>query len=95
MNIEKMTAFDIRSGIMRKQFTAKEAVTSLFERIYEKEPIIDGFLTLCREEALTQAEQIDEKIIIFILIFPSKIVNCSPKHPNKYTEIKTSLSTNN
>ncbi len=63
MNIEKMTAFEIRSGIMRRQFTAKEAVTSLFERIYEKEPIIDGFLTLCREEALAQAEQIDEKII--------------------------------
>ena len=62
MNTEKMTAHEIRSGIIEKQFTAKEVVISFFERIYEKDPAIDGFLTLCREEALNQAEYIDEKI---------------------------------
>jgi aspartyl-tRNA(Asn)/glutamyl-tRNA(Gln) amidotransferase subunit A len=62
LNVEKMTAQEIRSGIMDEQFTAKEVITSLFQRIYEKEPMIDGYLTLCREEALTQAEHIDEKI---------------------------------
>jgi len=62
LNIEKMTAQEIRGGIIEKQFTAKEVIASYFERIYEKDTIIDGFLTLCREEALTQAAGIDEKI---------------------------------
>lgn len=62
MNIEKMTADEIRNGIIEKQFTAKEVAASYFERIYDKEPVIDGFLTLCRDEALAQAEYIDKKI---------------------------------
>jgi aspartyl-tRNA(Asn)/glutamyl-tRNA(Gln) amidotransferase subunit A len=62
LNIEKMTAQEIRSGIMDEQFTAKEVITSLFQRIYEKEPLIDGYLTLCPEEALAQAEETDERI---------------------------------
>jgi len=62
LNIEKMTARSIRRGIMEKQFTAKEVITSFFEKIHEKDPAINGFLTLCREEALVQAEHIDEKV---------------------------------
>lgn len=62
MNIEKMTAQEIRSGIINKQFTAKEVIASFFERIYITEPKIDGYLTLCQEEALAQAERIDERI---------------------------------
>lgn len=62
MNTELMTAYDLQRGITEKQFTAKEVITSFFQRIDEKEPLIDGFLTLCREEALARAEQIDEKI---------------------------------
>jgi len=60
--MERMTAWEIRCGITDKRFTAKEAVTSCFERIYEKDTIINGFLTLCHEEALNQAARIDEKI---------------------------------
>lgn len=62
MNIHEMTAFEIQKGIVKRQFSAKEVVTAFFERIYEKERLIDGFLTLCREEAMVQAEQIDKKI---------------------------------
>jgi aspartyl-tRNA(Asn)/glutamyl-tRNA(Gln) amidotransferase subunit A len=62
LNTELMTAYDLQRGITEKQFTAKEVITSFFQRIDEKEPLIDGFLTLCREEALARAEQIDEKI---------------------------------
>jgi len=62
LNIHEMTAMEIRKGITEKQFSATDAVTAFFERICEKEPLIDGFLTLCREEALAKARQIDEKI---------------------------------
>lgn len=62
MNIETMTAQEIRCGIIEKKFTAIEVVTSLFERISEVEPKIDGYLTLCEEEALLQAKKIDKKV---------------------------------
>ncbi|MBC8060062.1 MAG: Asp-tRNA(Asn)/Glu-tRNA(Gln) amidotransferase subunit GatA [Clostridiaceae bacterium] len=62
MNIETMTAQEIRYGLMEKNFTATEVVTSLFERIREVEPKIDGYLTLCEDEALLQAKKIDEKV---------------------------------
>lgn len=62
MNPLEMTAFEIRREIIEKQFSAKEVITTFLERIYEKEPLIGGFLTLCREEALARAERIDKKI---------------------------------
>ena len=46
-----MTALEIRKGITEKQFSAIDVVTALFERICEKEPLVDGFLTLGRGEA--------------------------------------------
>ena len=57
-----MTAQEIRSGVIGKKFTAVEIITSLFERIHEVEPKIDGYLTLCEEDALHQAKKIDEKV---------------------------------
>ena len=62
MNIYEMTALEIRKGITEKQFSAIDVVTALFERICEKEPLVDGFLTLGRGEALAKARQIDRKI---------------------------------
>jgi aspartyl-tRNA(Asn)/glutamyl-tRNA(Gln) amidotransferase subunit A len=62
MNIETMTAQEIRYGIIEKNFTAIEVVTSLFQKIHEVEPKIDGYLTLCEEDALLQAKKIDEKL---------------------------------
>lgn len=62
MKIENMTAHDIRYGLIEKQFTAKEIVTSIFQRIHEVEPKIDGYLTLCEDAALLQAQRIDEKL---------------------------------
>ncbi|HQL35880.1 MAG TPA: Asp-tRNA(Asn)/Glu-tRNA(Gln) amidotransferase subunit GatA [Bacillota bacterium] len=62
MNIHEMTALEIRRGITEKQFSATDVVTAFFERIHEKEPLVDGFLTLCRKEALAEARRIDGKI---------------------------------
>lgn len=62
MKIEKMTVHEIRTGIMEGKFTAKEITTACLKRIYEEEPLIGGFLTVCRGEALAQAERVDEKI---------------------------------
>lgn len=61
MKVETMTAEEIRSGIINRQFSSKEVVTSVFDRIYEKEPLIDGYLTLCRKEALDSAALLDKR----------------------------------
>lgn len=62
MNIKSMTAHEIKKGILDKQFTAEEVVTSLFKRIRDVEPKVEGYITLCEEEALSQARKIDEKV---------------------------------
>jgi aspartyl-tRNA(Asn)/glutamyl-tRNA(Gln) amidotransferase subunit A len=62
MDVSSMTAEAIRNGIITRQFTAKDVVDSIFRRIEEIEPLINGYLTLCREEALVQAELVDEKV---------------------------------
>jgi aspartyl-tRNA(Asn)/glutamyl-tRNA(Gln) amidotransferase subunit A len=62
MNIEKMTAFEIKKGIEEKSFTAAEVVAALFRRIKAVEPKVDAFLTLCEESAMEQAKAVDEKV---------------------------------
>lgn len=62
MKIENMTAYEIKNGIVNKEFTCEEVITSLFERINQVEPKVDAYLTLCREEALSCARKIDEKV---------------------------------
>ena len=62
MKIELMTAHEIKSGISSGDFTAEEVVKALFQRIKLVEPKVDAYLTLCEEEALTQAREVDEKV---------------------------------
>lgn len=62
MKIENMTAYEIKNGIVNKEFTCEEVITSLFERINQVEPKVNAYLTLCREEALSCARKIDEKV---------------------------------
>lgn len=62
MNTEVLTAEEIRSGITEGRFSAREVIDSIFSRIQDYEPIIEGYITLCREEALAEAKCIDERI---------------------------------
>jgi aspartyl-tRNA(Asn)/glutamyl-tRNA(Gln) amidotransferase subunit A len=62
MNIEKMTAFEIKKGIEEKSFTATEVTAALFERIKAVEPKVDAYLTLCEDMAMAQAKAVDEKV---------------------------------
>ena len=62
MDIKEMEASAIREGVVSGKFTAKEVVTSLFERIKDIDVKVQSYLTLCEESALKQAEIIDEKV---------------------------------
>lgn len=62
MDIKQMTALDIKKGIELGEFTCEEVIVSLFDRIEKMEPKVSAYITLCHEEALNKARQIDEKI---------------------------------
>ncbi|MNM62103.1 Glutamyl-tRNA(Gln) amidotransferase subunit A [compost metagenome] len=62
MQIELLQANEIRESIIARRFTAVEVVTALFDRIKEVEPKVQAYITLCEEEALERAKEIDKKI---------------------------------
>jgi aspartyl-tRNA(Asn)/glutamyl-tRNA(Gln) amidotransferase subunit A len=62
MKIESMTIHEIKDGISCGHFTATEVVKALFERIKLVEPKVEAYLSLCEEEALSQARAVDEKV---------------------------------
>lgn len=62
MQIELLQANEIRESIIARRFTAVEVVTALFDRIKEVEPKVQAYITLCEEESLERAKEIDKKI---------------------------------
>lgn len=62
MDLTKLTAHELRNKIMKKEVSSREIVESHFNRIEEVEGDINAFITLMKEEALRDAEIIDNKI---------------------------------
>ncbi len=62
MEITKLTAHEIHEGYKNEDFTAKEVVEAFYKNIDEKDDEIKAFITLCKEQALEDAQKADEKI---------------------------------
>lgn len=62
MEIQAMTAFEIKKGIVEGKFTSEEIVKMFFERIKEIDPKVEAYITLCEEEAIKSAKMVDEKV---------------------------------
>lgn len=62
MDLTKLTAHELRDKLMKKEVSSREIVESHFSRIEEVEGDINAFITLMKEEALRDAEVIDNKI---------------------------------
>ena len=62
MDIQAMTAFDIKKGIEEGKFTSEEIVKQLFARIKEVDPKVEAYITLCEEDALKNAKIVDNKV---------------------------------
>ncbi|MCT4563284.1 MAG: Asp-tRNA(Asn)/Glu-tRNA(Gln) amidotransferase subunit GatA [Maledivibacter sp.] len=62
MEIKKMTIDEIQRGYIEKKFTAREIIRAYMDRIKRLDKNINSFITLCEEEALREAEIIDEKL---------------------------------
>lgn len=62
MDTAKLTVEEIRDGIKNKAFSSEEVVKAYFDRIKKKDVDINGYLTLCEAEAISEAKKVDEKI---------------------------------
>ncbi len=61
MEIYRLSAIDIKEGILKGDFKVKEVVEAYLKRIEETEKKIDALLFVNSEQALKQAEEMDKK----------------------------------
>ncbi|MDD5260137.1 MAG: Asp-tRNA(Asn)/Glu-tRNA(Gln) amidotransferase subunit GatA [bacterium] len=62
MELFRLTAHELSEKITKQEVTAQEVTTSVFQRIETMEPKVKAYVTLLKENALQQAETIDQKI---------------------------------
>lgn len=62
MDILSLSAVELAAKIKEKEVTVKEAVEAVFARIEEKEKALNCYVTLDKEGALKQAEEVQKKI---------------------------------
>ena len=62
MEITELTVHELQEKLKNKELTVTEITKAYVDRINEKEPDIDAFVTKLTDEAITQAEEIDKKI---------------------------------
>ena len=62
MNITELTVHELQQKLKSKELTIKEIMESYCERINEKEPEVEAFVTTYLEEAKAKAQEVQEKI---------------------------------
>jgi len=62
MDITSLTIEEIRQGLRKKLFSAKEVTESFLKKIYQEDKEIQAFLSVFEKEALSQAQEIDNLI---------------------------------
>ena len=61
MEITELTVHELIEKLEKKELTSTEITQSYVDRIKEKEPEVQAFVTTLEDEALKQAKEIDEK----------------------------------
>ena len=62
MNITELTVCELLEKLDKKEITITDITKAYVERINEKEKDVESFVTLCTDEALKQAEEIEAKL---------------------------------
>lgn len=62
MELNQKYAYELSEMIEKKEVSSKEITESVFNRIEKVENKVDAYVTLCKENALQQAKNVDEKI---------------------------------
>ena len=60
MNVTELTVHELQEKLKSKELTITQIVEAYIERIKEKEPKVEAFITLQLEEALQQAKKLEE-----------------------------------
>lgn len=64
MDLNELTIFEAHQGLMDKKFTSVELTQECLDRIKKKDTELHAFLTVTSEEALAQAQRVDEQIAL-------------------------------
>jgi len=62
MNITELTVHELQEKIKNKELTINEITKAYVDRINEKENDVQAFVTTLTEEAITKAEEVQNKI---------------------------------
>ncbi len=62
MQINKLTAHQLKDLIRKKEISAEEIITDIYARIEETEKDIGAYVSLTKEKAFLQAKAVDKKI---------------------------------
>ncbi len=62
INIEKLKITNIHNSLINKEYTCTELIQSYFNKIKKTNTTYNVFSSLCEEEALEKAKNVDEKI---------------------------------
>ena len=62
MSILEYTALELAGQIKKKEISCREAVEAVFGQIEKKEKELNCYISLDREEALKQADEVQKKI---------------------------------
>ncbi|HID96302.1 MAG TPA: Asp-tRNA(Asn)/Glu-tRNA(Gln) amidotransferase subunit GatA [Candidatus Latescibacteria bacterium] len=62
MDLMRLTAHELKEGIVRGETSSYEVVNSLFDRIEKIDRDINAYISLLKEEALRKAEEVDRRI---------------------------------
>ena len=70
MKIHNLTALELAQAIQSREYTAREVILHYIDRIEKYDGQLKSFITVCKEEAIKQAEEIDRKIENWEIISP-------------------------
>ena len=62
MNITELTVHELKEKLAKKELKVTDITKAYIDRIEEKEPEVQAFITVLKEETLKQAEEIESKI---------------------------------
>lgn len=92
MDIMEMTALECGAAIKEGKITVKQAVEAVFDAIEKKDKDINAYITLCKEDALKRAEEVQKDIDSGKLTSPLAGVPVSIKDNICTKGIKTSCA---
>ena len=62
MNITELTVHELVEKLEKKEITITEITKAYVDRIEEKESDVKAFVTVCKDEALEKAKEVEEKV---------------------------------